>query len=123
MRTPRSWRRQGAEGGYQIQVASFKDANDADAFAADLRKRGHHAYRQAAYVAGRGAMAPGAHRAVQDQVRSHQVQREVRKKTERVSGFVVDPDKVKLADEIRAAKMAVRERRKNASRVMSGSEE
>lgn len=30
----------GSDGGYQLQVASFKDAADADAFVQDLRKRG-----------------------------------------------------------------------------------
>ena len=38
----------GADGGYQIQVASFKDQPDADKFVEDLRKRGHRAFRQAA---------------------------------------------------------------------------
>jgi DedD protein len=113
----------GSEGGYQIQVASFKDAADADAFAADLRKRGHRAYRQAAYVPGRGLwhrVRIGPFKTKFEAMKY----REKFEKTERVSPFVVDPDKVKLAEEIRAAKMAIREKKKKgAGRVMSGSEE
>ena len=33
-------------------------------------------------------------------------------KTERVSPFVVDPDKVRLAEEIKAHKIAIRNKRK-----------
>jgi cell division septation protein DedD len=100
----------GAEGGYQIQVASFRKATEADAFVADLRRRGHHAYRQAAYVPDRGLW----HRVRIGPFKSRYQAIQYKKKferTERVSPFVVDPDKVKLAAEIRAAKMAARKRK------------
>jgi len=100
----------GAEGGYQIQVASFRKAAEADAFVADLRRRGHHAYRQAAYVADRGLW----HRVRIGPFKSRYQAIQYKKKfekTERVSPFVVDPDKVKLAEEIRAAKVAARARK------------
>ena len=45
---------EGREGSFQIQVASFRSAEDADAFVLDLRRRNHRAYRQAAYVPDRG---------------------------------------------------------------------
>jgi DedD protein len=112
----------GSEGGYQIQVASFKNAPDADAFAADLRRRGHRAYRQAAYVPDRGLwhrVRIGPFKTRYEAIKY----KEKFERTERVSPFVVDPDKVKLAEDVRAAKMRVRERRAAAGRAMSGGDE
>lgn len=44
----------GHEGGYQLQVSSFKTQEEADAFAQQLRVRGHKAYVVTANVPGRG---------------------------------------------------------------------
>ncbi len=44
----------GHEGGYQLQVSSFKTQEEANAFAEQLRVRGHRAYVLTANVAGRG---------------------------------------------------------------------
>lgn len=44
----------GKEGGYQLQVSSFRTQNEADAFAAQLRARGHKAYVLEAHVPNRG---------------------------------------------------------------------
>ena len=44
----------GHDGGYQLQVSSFKTREEADAFAQQLRIRGHKAYVVEANVAGRG---------------------------------------------------------------------
>jgi len=44
----------GHEGAYQLQVSSFRTQQEADAFAAQLRERGHKAYVVEAKVAGRG---------------------------------------------------------------------
>lgn len=110
----------GAEGGFQIQVASFRVAAEADAFAADLQKRGHRAYRQAAYVADRGLwhrVRIGPFKTKFEAIKY----REKFEKTERVSPFVVDPDKVKQAEEIRAQKLAIRNKKKGAGRVATGS--
>lgn len=97
----------GADGGYQLQVASFKEAKDADALVLELRKRGHRAYRQAAYVQERGLwhrvrVGPFKSKFEADQYRS------TFEKSERMSPFVVDPFKVKQAEETRAAKGAAR---------------
>ena len=100
----------GTEGGFQIQVASFKKQEDADAFVEKLRKRGHSAYRQAAHVPGRGLW----HRVRVGPFKSKFSAIQYKKKferTERVSPFVVDPYKVKQQKEIRAAKLAARKRR------------
>lgn len=104
----------GAEGGFQIQVASFRVAGEADTFAADLRKRGHRAYRQAAYVADRGLwhrVRIGPFKTKFEAIKY----REKFEKTERVSPFVVDPDKVRQAEETKAAKLAIRNKKKAAA--------
>ncbi len=44
----------GHEGGYQLQVSSFRTQAEADAFSGQLRARGHKAYVVEAKVAGRG---------------------------------------------------------------------
>jgi len=109
----------GAEGGYQIQVASFRVAGEADAFAGDLQKRGHRAYRQAAYVADRGLwhrVRIGPFKTKFEAIKY----RDKFEKTERVAPFVVDPDKVKQAEEIRAQKLAIRNKKKGAGRVATG---
>jgi cell division septation protein DedD len=100
----------GSDSGYQIQVASFKKASDADAFVADLRKRGHRAFRQAAYVPDRGLW----HRVRIGPFKTKYqalLYKKKFEKSERVSPFVVDPDRVKHAAEIRAAKLAIRKKK------------
>lgn len=44
----------GREGGYQLQVSSFRTQGEADQFAVQLRARGHKAYVVEAHVPGRG---------------------------------------------------------------------
>lgn len=44
----------GKEGGYQLQVSSFRTQAEADGFANQLRARGHKAYVVEAHVPGRG---------------------------------------------------------------------
>jgi cell division septation protein DedD len=44
----------GKEGGYQLQVSSFRSQSEADQFAAQLRARGHKAYVLEAHVPNRG---------------------------------------------------------------------
>ena len=45
---------EGKEGGYQLQVSSFRTKSEADAFAAQLRARNHKAYVLEAHVPNRG---------------------------------------------------------------------
>lgn len=101
---------EGAPGGYQIQVASFKNQADADAFVADLRRRGHKAYRQAAYVTGKGLW----HRVRIGPFKSKFAAERYKKKLEakeRVTSYVIDPHKEKLMKEIHDAKLAARLRK------------
>ena len=44
----------GKEGGYQLQVSSFRTQSEGDQFAAQLRQRGHKAYVLEAHVPNRG---------------------------------------------------------------------
>jgi DedD protein len=91
-------------------VASFKDQPDADKFVDDLRKRGHRAFRQAAYVPGRGLwhrvrIGPFKNKYEADQYRLKF------EKAERVSPYVIDPHKTKEAEEARAQKLEIRIKR------------
>ncbi len=95
----------GSEGNFQIQVASFRDKQDAEKFAAELRKRGHSAYELAADVPGRGVwhrvrIGPFKHKYEAEQYRK---QLEAK---ERTAAFVVDTEKVKKAAKDREAKIA-----------------
>jgi DedD protein len=100
----------GMDGGFQLQVASFKEQPDADRLVDDLRRRGHRAYRQAAQVPERGLW----HRV---RIGPFKTKFEATKykadfeRVERVSPFVVDPDKVKQAEDIRAMRLAAREKK------------
>jgi DedD protein len=100
----------GMDGGFQLQVASFKDPADADKLVIDLRRRGHKAYSQGAHVPERGLwhrVRIGPFRTKFDAAK-YKAEFE---RTERVAPFIVDPDKVKQAADIRAAKLEAREKR------------
>jgi DedD protein len=95
----------GSDGGFQLQVASFKSAEEADKYAQQLRQRGHAAYRQAAVVPDKGLW----HRVrigPFDSGYAAEVYRRKLEAKERLHAFVVDPDKVKRVAEARAAKLA-----------------
>jgi DedD protein len=97
----------GAEGGFQLQVASFKDQADADHFVEELLKRGHRAYRQPAYVADRGLWHRVRIGPFKTKLAAAKYKAEFDQK-ERMSAFLVDPDKVKRQEELRQNKLAAR---------------
>lgn len=101
---------EGSPGGYQIQVASFKDQADADAFVADLRRRGHKAYRQAAYVTGKGLWQRVRIGPFKTKYAAEQYRQKLQTK-ERIASYVIDPNTVKLMKEIHDAKLAARLRK------------
>ncbi|MFO0553896.1 MAG: SPOR domain-containing protein [Polyangiaceae bacterium] len=85
----------GKAGGFQLQVSSFKTDEEAQAFAAALRRRGHHAYVEAAQVKGRGTwhrvrIGPFKYK------RSAEVYRQEFEAKERVVTFIVSPPKTKV---------------------------
>lgn len=89
----------GGPGGYQLQVSSFNNPTDAEKFAAALRRRGHKAYVEPAYVKGRGLwhrvrIGPFKYK------RSAIIYRQEFEAKERLVTFIVDPPKttVKVAE-------------------------
>jgi cell division septation protein DedD len=82
----------GGPGQFQLQVSSFKTPAEAQAFAGALRRRGHKAYVEPAYVKGRGLwhrvrIGPFKYR------RSAAIYRQDFEAKERIVTFIVDPPK------------------------------
>jgi hypothetical protein len=82
----------GTPGGFQLQVSSFNNPTDANAFAAALRRRGHHAYVEPAYVKGKGLwhrvrIGPFKYK------RSAETYRQDFEAKERIVTFIVSPPK------------------------------
>jgi cell division septation protein DedD len=103
----------GADGGYQIQIASFKDQADADKLVDELRQRGHSAFRQAAYVPNRGLWHRVRIGPFKTLFEANQYKKNF-ERTERVAPFVIDPDKVKQAEELRESRIQAREKKAQA---------
>jgi DedD protein len=96
---------EGSDGGFQLQVASFKDQAEADRAVEDLRKRGHRAFRQAAHVPDRGLwhrVRIGPFKTKLEALKY----KERFERTERIAPFLIDPEKVKRAEEQRAASLS-----------------
>ena len=87
---------EGHEGGIQIQVASFRSTEDAEALVKDLRHKGHHAYRQAAYVPDRGLWQRVRIGPFKTRVEAQEYRRKL-EQSERILAFVIDPDRKKRA--------------------------
>lgn len=101
---------EGNDAGFQLQVASFKEQAEADRAVEDLRKRGHRAFRQAAHVPDRGLwhrVRIGPFKSKLEALKY----KERFERTERIAPFVVDPEKVKQAEEQRAARLAAMQKR------------
>lgn len=99
----------GSDGGFQLQVASFKDQNDADKLVEELRHRGHRAFRQAAYVPERGLWHRVRIGPFKTKFEAQKYKAEF-ERSERVSPFLVDPEKVKQAEQNRAMRLAAQEK-------------
>jgi len=108
----------GMDGGFQLQVASFKEQADADRLVDDLRRRGHRAYRQAAHVPERGLWQRVRIGPFKTKFEAAKYKAEF-ERVERVSPFIVDPDKVKQAEETRAMRLAAREKKDKQKRAAS----
>ena len=100
----------GMDGGFQLQVASFKDQPDADRLVDDLRRRGHRAFRLAAQVPERGVWYRVRIGPFKTKFEANKYKADF-ERVERVSPFVVDPDKVKQAEDLRAMRLAAREKK------------
>lgn len=103
----------GSDGGYLVQVASFKSEQDADEFVGELRKRGHSAFRVAANVPGRGIWHRVRIGSFKSRYEAERYKAHL-EETERTIALVIDPDKVERQQQIRAAKLAERIRKYGA---------
>jgi DedD protein len=97
----------GSAGDFQIQVASFRDQAEADAYVEELRLRGHRAYREAARVPNRGLWHRVRIGPFKDKFKAHSYKSEFEAK-EGMAAFLVDPEKVENRETQRAAKLAAR---------------
>ncbi len=101
---------EGSDGGFQLQVASFKDQAEADRAVEDLRKRGHRAFRQAAHVPDRGLwhrVRVGPFKTKLEALKY----KERFERTERIAPFLIDPEKIKQAEELKAARISQLQKR------------
>lgn len=85
----------GGPGGYQLQVSSFNKREEAERFSAALRRRGHKAYVEPAYVPGRGLwhrvrIGPFKYK------HSAVIYRQDFEAKERIVTFIVDPPKTRV---------------------------
>lgn len=85
----------GGPGGFQLQVSSFKTDQEAQGFAAALRRRGHKAYVESADVKGRGMwhrvrIGPFKYK------RSAEIYRQEFEAKERIVSFIASPPKTKV---------------------------
>lgn len=97
----------GNDGGLQLQVASFQSDAEADALVSALRQRGHHAFRIAAVIPGRGTW----HRVRIGPFKTKQAAERYKRSfeaKERLSPYVIDPAQVKRSEELRDAKLKAR---------------
>jgi DedD protein len=100
----------GSDGGFQLQVASFKDQGEADRLVEELRRRGHRALRQAAYVPARGLWHRVRIGPFKNRFEASRYKADF-EKNERMTPFLVDPEKVKQAEELRSLRVAAEEKK------------
>ena len=101
---------EGHEGGIQIQVASFRTIEDADALVRDLRHKGHHAFRQPAYVPDRGLWQRVRIGPFKTKVEGVAYRNKL-EQAEKILAFVVDPDRKKRAVSDRESILSSREKK------------
>ncbi len=107
---------EGHDGGIQIQVASFRTIEDADALVKDLRHKGHHAYRQPAYVPDRGLWQRVRIGPFKSRLEANGYRRKL-EQTERILAFVIDPDKKKRPAADRESVLSNRDKPSPASNM------
>jgi DedD protein len=99
--------RGGSPGKFQIQVASFREQKEADAYVEELRLRGHAAYREGAEVTGRGLWHRVRIGPFEGKARALAYKAEFESK-EGMAALLVDPEKEETRQAQRAAKVAER---------------
>jgi DedD protein len=112
--TPRELSEPGRQGGYQLQIASFRSESEADVLVGELRRRGHHAHRETAEIPGRGLW----HRVRIGPFKSRlaaQGYKTSLEEQERLTAFLVDPEKIARRKAENAARLMIRETSSKAS--------
>lgn len=102
----------GRAGHYQIQVASFRDQPEAEAYVEELRLRGHAAYRESARIPGRGLWHRVRIGPFEDKFKALEYKGAFERK-EGMAALLVDPEKVEIREAQRAAKLAERAKKSN----------
>lgn len=97
----------GGEGGFSVQVGSFKEQADAERFVSELLRRGHRAYRQAANVPSRGLWHRVRIGPFKNGFEANLYKQKL-EKSEKLTALVIDPEKVEQREQARAAKLAER---------------
>lgn len=100
----------GSDGGFSVQVASFKNQDDAERFVSELRRRGHRAFRVSANVPGRGLWQRVRIGSFPSKYEATLYKKKL-EETERLTALVIDPDKVERQEQVRSAKLAERIRK------------
>jgi DedD protein len=99
--------RAGSPGDYAIQVASFRDLGEADAYVEELRLRGYAAYRESARVLGRGLWQRVRIGPFKDKFKAVAYKADFERK-EGMTALLIDPEKIESRELQRAAKLAER---------------
>jgi DedD protein len=97
----------GSAGNYQIQVASFRDLGEADAYVQELRLRGYTAYRESAHIPGRGLWQRVRIGPFKDKFKALAYKADFERK-EGMAALLVDPERLENREAQRAAKLADR---------------
>jgi len=96
---------EGGPGEFQIQIASFNNKPEADAYVEALRLRGHRAHSEAAHIAGRGLWYRVRIGPFKEKARALAYKSDFERK-ENMAAFLVDPEVVERREAQRAAKVA-----------------
>jgi cell division septation protein DedD len=83
----------GSDGQYQLQIASFRDAPEADKYVEELRLRGHRAHREAATLPNRGVWQRVRVGPFKTKAEAIAYKAEFERK-EGMATFLVDPEKI-----------------------------
>ena len=86
----------GSAGNFQIQVASFRDQPEAQAYVEELRLRGYTAYRESAHIPGRGLWHRVRIGPFKDKSKALAYKAEFERK-EGMAALLVDPERLENA--------------------------
>jgi cell division septation protein DedD len=92
----------GSSGEYQIQVASFRDKSEADAYVQELRLRGHRAHNEAARIPNRGLWYRVRIGPFKDKLKALSYKADFERK-EGMTAMLVDPERAERREAERAA--------------------